>query len=173
MGWRGEVLRLMEPIIRTYADDWLMFHPVWPARDRSRHADAIGPGVGGRRHRPRLAPAGMGDPGCACDAAHQPRGAARALSTQAWPSSGWRGTTPSSSPRSSWPGLPARLWRIGLGDGGTHRRVDHERIEGHRPAPTAVLPPILAWSCGSCTCRSTRASRAATPCALRFWPAWR
>jgi KDO2-lipid IV(A) lauroyltransferase len=25
-----EVLRRMEPIIRTYADDWLMFHPVWP-----------------------------------------------------------------------------------------------------------------------------------------------
>ena len=29
-GLAREVLRLMEPIIRTYADDWLMFHPVWP-----------------------------------------------------------------------------------------------------------------------------------------------
>jgi hypothetical protein len=29
-GLAHEVLRLMEPIIRTYADDWLMFHPVWP-----------------------------------------------------------------------------------------------------------------------------------------------
>jgi lauroyl/myristoyl acyltransferase len=25
-----EVLRQMEPVIRSYADDWLMFHPVWP-----------------------------------------------------------------------------------------------------------------------------------------------
>lgn len=25
-----EALRSVEPLIRTYADDWLMFHPVWP-----------------------------------------------------------------------------------------------------------------------------------------------
>jgi len=25
-----EVLRQMEPVIRANADDWLMFHAVWP-----------------------------------------------------------------------------------------------------------------------------------------------
>jgi KDO2-lipid IV(A) lauroyltransferase len=29
-GLAREVLRRMEPIIRAHADDWLMFHPVWP-----------------------------------------------------------------------------------------------------------------------------------------------
>lgn len=30
LGLAREVLRRMEPVIRAYADDWLMFHPVWP-----------------------------------------------------------------------------------------------------------------------------------------------
>jgi hypothetical protein len=29
-GLAREVLRQMEPVIREYADHWLMFFPVWP-----------------------------------------------------------------------------------------------------------------------------------------------